>query len=55
MSKSYTFTTEQLIAWAKEQAEYADVWQKDNTGPEGYKMALQHLIVYVKNPVKEII
>lgn len=53
---SNTFTTQQLIAWAEKQKEWADsYWTRDLTGPEAYERALNHLIYFATNPITEII
>ena len=54
-NKEYTFTAKQLIQWAKEHSEYADFFMKDKTGSEAYKIAMNHLIIYAENPIKDII
>lgn len=53
---SYTFTTEQILAWADEQEPWAnEVWLKTPEAIRGYKLALHHLRVHANNPIKEII
>lgn len=54
--KTIVFTAEQIIAWSKEQEAFATpAWIKTKEGREAYKMAMHHLRVWVKHPIKEYI
>jgi hypothetical protein len=53
--KEYTFTTKQLISWAEKQKSFADSPFTKKSGEEAYIQALNHLIDYVKHPIREII
>lgn len=50
-----TFTKEEIIKWAEKQKEYADSPFTNSDPHEAYKQALNHLIHYLNNPIKEII
>ena len=54
--ETFTFTTQQLIAWAEDQEPWAnEYWLKTEEAVRGYKMALAHLKAHAKYPIKEII
>lgn len=55
-SSTYELSKEELLAWSKNQEEYAnDYWMPDKAMQEGYKRAMKHLRYKLNNPVEYII